>query len=366
MKSLTLQNVRKRFGALEVLKGIDVTLEEGGFLVLLGPSGCGKSTLLSIISGLEEPSDGKIIIGDQVANDLHPKDRDIAMVFQSYALYPSMTVRKNMAFGLNMRGADQNTQDNAVDQVAKLLDIAHLVDRRPAELSGGQRQRVAMGRALVRDPGLFLFDEPLSNLDAMLRVQMRSEIKKLHNRLGTTVVYVTHDQVEAMTLATSIAVMRDGEIQQNGPPDEIYDRPSNMFVAGFVGSPRMNFMDGNLRNTADGLAIVLDAPEGGEGQVLPLGTPVLAASGNGTPVVLGIRPESFRPAVEGDELQIVARIELIEFTGADTLITFTVAGKPVTARLSADYRPSLGDEVTLTVDAGRLHLFARDSEQRLN
>ncbi|MEM7441776.1 MAG: sn-glycerol-3-phosphate ABC transporter ATP-binding protein UgpC [Pseudomonadota bacterium] len=369
MKTLTLRNVRKRFGALEVLKGIDLGLEEGGFLVLLGPSGCGKSTLLNIIAGLEELTDGEVKIGDKVANDLHPRDRDIAMVFQSYALYPSMSVWRNLAFGLNMRGVDKAAQAEAVDRVAELLDISHLLERRPAELSGGQRQRVAMGRALVRDPGLFLFDEPLSNLDAKLRVQMRSEIKKLHNRLKTTIVYVTHDQVEAMTLATTIAVMRDGEIQQYAPPADIYDRPNNLFVAGFVGSPQMNFLDGRIVTDGADVAITLASNEGAQANSIALpgntldGLPVT----DGQSVVLGLRPEAIHPDIgSSEDHTFAAQAELVEITGADTIVSFSLAGQETTARLSAEIKPALGDDLRLAFDCSRIHLFDRDSGVRLN
>lgn len=368
MDALSLTQVRKRFGALEVLKGIDLQLEEGGFLVLLGPSGCGKSTLLNIIAGLEDMTAGEVRIGDAVANDLHPKDRNIAMVFQSYALYPSMSVRRNLAFGLKMRGVDQATQDAAVEDVAKLLDIGHLMDRRPAELSGGQRQRVAMGRALVRDPVLFLFDEPLSNLDAKLRVQMRSEIKKLHNRLATTIVYVTHDQVEAMTLATMIAVMREGEIQQYAAPEDIYERPANTFVAGFVGSPQMNFLRGEVVDGANGPAV----------QVSPIAeavaAPEIVAIGDmngdlevGREVIVGIRPEAIRrqeAAVTGHSLRV--DVDLVENTGADTIISFRIAGHEATARLPAEDKPKLGDTMELGFEFGSLHIFDAETTARLN
>ena len=369
MKALNLQGIRKKFGQVEVLKGIDVSLEEGGFLVLLGPSGCGKSTLLNIIAGLEEPSTGDVVIGDKVSTDLHPRDRDIAMVFQSYALYPSMTVRENMAFGLNMRGADKSAQDIAVDEAAKMLDITHLLDRKPAEMSGGQRQRVAMGRALVRDPGLFLFDEPLSNLDAMLRIQMRGEIKKLHNRLKTTVVYVTHDQVEAMTLATTIAVMRDGEIQQLAPPEDIYDRPKNLFVAGFVGSPQMNFLQGSARKSGSDYAIVLEGNDTSQEFTIPLPKNALSKSdvADGQSVTVGIRPETFRPLIGNEDgFSLTAKTDLVEITGADTLVSFALSGQDVTARLAADIKPALGELVALSIDLGRIHIFDRESELRLN
>src|SRR6202166_16524 len=242
MAFLEINGLRKRFGSVEILKGIDLTLDKGGFLVLVGPSGCGKSTLLNTIAGLESISAGNINIDGRSINDLHPSKRDIAMVFQSYALYPNMSVAQNMAFGMEMRGVPKDERDKAVAAVAKTLQIEHLLDRRPSQLSGGQRQRVAMGRALVRQPRVLLFDEPLSNLDAKLRVDMRVEIKRLHQQTGTTIVYVTHDQIEAMTLATRIAVLKDGELQQVGTPAEIYNRPTNLFVADFMGSPSMNLM----------------------------------------------------------------------------------------------------------------------------
>src|ERR1700686_4625526 len=272
MAFLEISGLRKRFGTLEVLKGIDLSLEKGGFLVLIGPSGCGKSTLLGTIAGLESISAGEICIEGQQVNDLHPSKRDIAMVFQSYALYPNMSVAQNMAFGMEMRGVPKAERDKAVAGVAKTLQIEHLLDRRPSQLSGGQRQRVAMGRALVRQPRVFLFDEPLSNLDAKLRVDMRIEIKRLHQVTGTTIVYVTHDQIEAMTLATKIAVLKDGELQQVGTPNEIYNMPNNLFVADFMGSPAMNLLDGKVTRAnghasimlerAEGAAIELPAPRG--------------------------------------------------------------------------------------------------------
>src|ERR1700759_1195295 len=246
MSTLEITGLRKSFGPVEILKGVDISLEKGGFLVLVGPSGCGKSTLLNTIAGLETITSGEIRIGDRVVNDLHPSKRDIAMVFQSYALYPNMTVEQNMAFGMEMRGVPKAERDAAVADVAKTLQLDHLLKRRPGQLSGGQRQRVAMGRALVRQPRVFLFDEPLSNLDAKLRVDLRTEIKRLHQSTGTTIVYVTHDQIEAMTLATKIAVMKDGIVQQFGTPAEIYNNPANMFVADFMGSPAMNLLSGKI------------------------------------------------------------------------------------------------------------------------
>ncbi|MDK4737197.1 ABC transporter ATP-binding protein, partial [Rhizobium sp. CNPSo 3490] len=260
MAFLEISGLRKRFGAVDILKGIDLELEKGGFLVLVGPSGCGKSTLLNTIAGLETITSGDIRIDGRAVNGLHPSKRDIAMVFQSYALYPNMTVAGNIAFGMEMRGVPQEERKQAIDKVAKVLQIGHLLDRKPSQLSGGQRQRVAMGRALVRDPKLFLFDEPLSNLDAKLRVDMRIEIKRLHQATGKTIVYVTHDQIEAMTLATRIAVMKDGIVQQFGTPAEIYNNPANMFVADFMGSPAMNLVKASVENGAGGLAVSLERP----------------------------------------------------------------------------------------------------------
>src|ERR1700692_2590444 len=290
MAALSIRGLSKRFANLEVLKGIDLDIESGEFTVLVGPSGCGKSTLLNIIAGLERASAGTIEIGGRVVNDIAPKDRDIAMVFQSYALYPSMTVRQNITFGMGCRHVPKARQQEALANVARLLQIEQLLDRRPSQLSGGQRQRVAMGRALVRDPLLFLFDEPLSNLDAQLRVEMRTEIKKLYQRLGKTTIYVTHDQVEAMTLASRIAVMHQGRLQQFAEPRKVYDRPANMFVAGFMGSPPMNFLPAQVSGS-DPATVVLTE---NEGQVtrLPLPGKVANSDGGGRRVMLGIRPEN--------------------------------------------------------------------------
>src|SRR6478609_3473150 len=288
MAFLEIAGLKKRFGAVEILKGIDLELEKGGFLVLVGPSGCGKSTLLNTIAGLETITEGDIRIDDRSIADLHPSKRDIAMVFQSYALYPNMTVAGNISFGMEMRGVPADERQKAIDKVAKVLQIGHLLTRKPSQLSGGQRQRVAMGRALVRDPKLFLFDEPLSNLDAKLRVDMRVEIKRLHATTGTTIVYVTHDQIEAMTLATKIAVLKDGEVQQVGTPAEIYNRPTNLFVADFMGNPAMNLMEASI---ADGM---LSLDRNGDNSIrLPVPSSVVTDNlGNGRKVILGIRPEA--------------------------------------------------------------------------
>lgn len=261
MAFLEISGLKKRFGALEILKGIDLELEKGGFLVLVGPSGCGKSTLLNTIAGLETITAGDIRIDGRTISDLHPSKRDIAMVFQSYALYPNMTVAGNIAFGMEIRKVPKEQREKAIKEVSDILQIGHLLDRKPGQLSGGQRQRVAMGRALVRNPQVFLFDEPLSNLDAKLRVDMRTEIKRLHQRLKTTIVYVTHDQIEAMTLATKIAVLKDGVLQQFGSPAEIYNNPANIFVADFMGSPAMNLLSGTVEKGAGGLTLSLDRPK---------------------------------------------------------------------------------------------------------
>ena len=356
MATLSIQNLRKSFGAVEVLSDINLELEDGGFLVLLGPSGCGKSTLLSIIAGLETSSGGDVLIGTRNVNRVHPKDRNIAMVFQSYALYPTMQVDRNIGFGLEMRKVPRNERQEAVQKAAQLLQIEHLLERKPSQLSGGQRQRVAMGRAIVRDPDLFLFDEPLSNLDAKLRVEMRTEIKRLHDRLGTTVVYVTHDQIEAMTLGTKVAVMRNGVIQQLADPQTIYDRPANLFVAGFIGSPTMNFINGTLDREGDMLVF-----RHGE-QVLPLsrsstdGHPFVGKS-----VIAGIRPESFRAG--GD--MISGLVDVVEPTGPDTLVILNADGQMVTARLGARERPAIGERIALSVDTASISLFDPATEQRI-
>src|SRR4051812_47840493 len=292
MSFLEINNLEKSFGSTRILKGISLEIEKGGFLVLVGPSGCGKSTLLNTIAGLETITSGEIRIDGQVINDLHPSKRDIAMVFQSYALYPNMTVGQNIAFALEMRGVSKEDREKAVAGVAKTLQIGHLLQRRPSQLSGGQRQRVAMGRALVRDPRIFLFDEPLSNLDAKLRVDMRTEIKRLHHATGTTIVYVTHDQIEAMTLATKIAVLKDGEVQQVGTPAEIYNRPANLFVADFMGNPAMNLMEASVTQE-NGRTLLSLTREGDDAIRLPVPGSVQEANlGEGRKVILGIRPEA--------------------------------------------------------------------------
>jgi multiple sugar transport system ATP-binding protein len=372
MASLTIDRVCKRYGAVEILKEIDIAIEDGEFLVLVGPSGCGKSTLLTLIAGLETISEGEIRIDRQRVNELHPKDRDIAMVFQSYALYPNMTVAQNISFGLEMRGVPKPERQRAIAEVAKLLQMEHLLDRKPSQLSGGQRQRVAMGRALVRDPKIFLFDEPLSNLDAKLRVEMRTEIKKLHQRLKATIVYVTHDQIEAMTLATRIAVMKSGILQQLGSPREVYDRPNNIFVASFMGSPSMNLIPARLAEANGGLAVTMSRT--GEGDLtLPLHN---GAGDNirrewlGRDVILGLRPEAIADPREAEahtphHHQIEARVEVTEPTGPDTLAVILLGGKEATARLPADTHVSPGERAGFMVDMSKAVLFDPLSESRI-
>jgi multiple sugar transport system ATP-binding protein len=370
MSTLEIRSLRKAFGAVEILKGIDISLEKGGFLVLVGPSGCGKSTLLNTIAGLESITSGEIKIGDRVVNDLHPSKRDIAMVFQSYALYPNMSVSENIAFGMEMRGVPKPERDKAVVAVAKTLQMEHLLTRRPSQLSGGQRQRVAMGRALVRQPQVFLFDEPLSNLDAKLRVDMRVEIKRLHQQTKTTTVYVTHDQVEAMTLATKIAVLKDGELQQVGSPYEIYNSPSNLFVADFMGSPSMNLLEGKVTKTNGEKQIVIDR-QGHAPIVLPAPASAdIGRLGDGAKIILGIRPE----AVNDDEsvdrnarsvARFDAKVEIIEPAGPDTYVVTHAAGKELTARMRAETPVQVGENHTFTLNLDKAVLFDPQTTRRL-
>jgi multiple sugar transport system ATP-binding protein len=336
MARVTLDKVSKRFGTNEVIKGIDLEIESGEFVVLVGPSGCGKSTLLNLVAGLETLSGGNIYIGERKVNDVPPKDRDIAMVFQSYALYPTKTVHRNITFGMETRGIPREQQQRAVAEFTQLLHIDQLLDRKPGQLSGGQRQRVAMGRALVREPDVFLFDEPLSNLDAKLRIEMRTEIKKLHQRLGKTTVYVTHDQVEAMTLATRIAVMDNGHIRQFGSPEEIYENPVDLFVAGFMGSPSMNIVKGTVVRNG-GYAIEVTDEEG------PVSFPVPEAiSGSlvdrvDQEVFLGLRPEIItHPGAHAPGANVFSferTVDVIEPTGPDTMLVFGLGGTEAIGRV---------------------------------
>lgn len=352
---LNIENLVKRFGSVEVLKDISLSMQQGEFLVLLGPSGCGKSTLLNCIAGLEEISAGVLEIGGKVMNDVPPKDRNIAMVFQSYALYPNMTVAENITFGMKVRGESAATREAKAAEVAKLLQIEPLLDRKPAQLSGGQRQRVAMGRALVRDPTLFLFDEPLSNLDAKLRVEMRAEIKRVHKVLGASIVYVTHDQIEALTMATRIAVLKDGEVQQFGTPAEIYSQPANTFVADFIGSPPMNLLiaqmqavEGGTRLTMESKLILFDA------------RPHPAATATPKPVVLGIRPEHISLG-KGMNLPVVDA----ELAGSDQYVTFQLGPQKLVARLGSD--PLLGPDMMADVafDMAQACYFSPENGARL-
>jgi multiple sugar transport system ATP-binding protein len=319
MASVTLAQVKKSFGSSQVVHGVDIAIDDGEFCVLVGPSGCGKSTLLRMIAGLEEISAGEIRIGGRIVNDVAPKERDIAMVFQNYALYPHMTVFDNMSFSLRLAGEAKERIRERVQSAAKILGLGDYLDRYPRQLSGGQRQRVAMGRAIVRDPQVFLFDEPLSNLDAKLRVAMRTEIRALHQRLKTTSVYVTHDQIEAMTMADRIVVMNAGRVEQNGVPLDLYDNPANLFVAGFIGSPAMNFLRGRLERNGNGLAVRV-----GDGIAIPAPH---AKSDAGREVTVGVRPEHLDVAASG----VPAEVQVVEPTGADTQIFCKVAGSDVTA-----------------------------------
>jgi multiple sugar transport system ATP-binding protein len=353
MATLQVRDVRKSFGSLEVVHGANVDIADGEFVVLVGPSGCGKSTLLRMIAGLESISDGDILIGDQIVNDVAPKDRDIAMVFQNYALYPHMTVERNLGFSLRLRGAEKAAIAKRVAWAAEILGLTDLLGRYPKQLSGGQRQRVAMGRAIVRDPEVFLFDEPLSNLDAKLRVTMRAEIKELQKRLGTTTVYVTHDQIEAMTMADKIVVMRDGMVEQFGAPLDLYDRPNSMFVAGFIGSPGMNFLTGTI--VRDG-GLWFELPEG---QRLPL--PPSSAAAEGQKVIYGIRPEHVRLSGDGIE----ARVVVVEPTGAETQVTARLGDQNIVVVFRERLMLSPGNAVRLAPDAALVHLFDSKTQQRL-
>ena len=360
MAGVTLKAVQKRFDKTVVIRNLDLDIKEHEFMVLVGPSGCGKSTALRMIAGLEEISGGTITIGDRVVNDLPPKDRDIAMVFQSYALYPHMTVRQNLEFGLKIRKMPQAEISKLVNNAAQMLGIDHLLDRKPRELSGGQRQRVAVGRAIVRHPQVFLFDEPLSNLDAKLRVQMRVELKRLHERLETTAIYVTHDQVEAMTLGSRVVVMKDGWVQQVGEPLEIYSRPANKFVAGFIGSPAMNFIPVTV-SEANG-AVYVEAA-GLRGKV-PLEKANALKRYKGQTVTLGIRPEDLRVGSGADsaDLSFDAVVEVVEPLGSEILLDVTVAGQSVVCRVDPSIKAKPHDKVRLTFVPERIHFFETKTE----
>ena len=353
MASVTIEGVRKSYGSVEVLHGVDVSIDEGEFVVLVGPSGCGKSTLLRMLAGLEHITAGQIRIGERVVNDLAPKERDIAMVFQNYALYPHLTVAENMGFSLMLAGAKRAAIAEKVRPAAEILGLAHLLDRYPRMLSGGQRQRVAMGRAIVRDPQVFLFDEPLSNLDAKLRVTMRVEIKELHQRLGTTMVYVTHDQIEAMTMADKIVVMRDGRVEQIGAPLDLYDFPNNIFVAGFIGSPSMNFVRGKIASEGGARHFASDS-----GLRLPL--PDTMAS-DGQQVIYGIRPEHIGVSDTGIPVSVV----VVEPTGSETQIFAKAGGDVIDAIVKDRVHAAPGQQIHFVIDPAHVHLFDATTEARI-
>ena len=367
MSSLDLVSIQKSFGPVHILHDVSIALKDGEFLVLVGPSGCGKSTLMNIIAGLENPSGGLLKLDGKDITQVAPAERDISMVFQSYALYPNMTVAKNIEFPLEMRKVEKSKRTEKVQSVAKLLQIEHLLERKPRQLSGGQRQRVAIGRALAREPKLYLFDEPLSNLDAQLRLDMRTEIKKLHQRLKSTIVYVTHDQIEAMTLATRIAVMKGGVVQQLGTPHEVYNRPANTFVAGFMGSPRMNLAKATVSDVGGALALSFQS---GNGKQISLPLPEQFSylkCYQGQEVIAGIRPEAINlptPNLEHEELQrpFTAKIEVIEPTGAETQVVLNFGGHEFTATLEPDLPLKVGQETQFTVDLTKLVCFDAKTE----
>jgi len=354
MAGVVIRNVEKRFGSTQVIHGLNIEIDDGEFAVRGGPSGCGKTTLLRMIAGLEEISGGEILIGGRVVNNVQPKERDIAMVFQNYALYPHMTVRDNMAFSLMLANTEKAKIEARVAQAADILGLKDLLDRYPRQLSGGQRQRVAMGRAIVRNPQVFLFDEPLSNLDAKLRVAMRTEIKELHQRLKTTSVYVTHDQIEAMTMADKIVVMKDGVVEQTGSPLDLYDTPANVFVAGFIGSPAMNFLSGEVRRSGGSGEVDL-----GQGLSLPL--PSAAPARDGQKVLFGMRPEHLGLGQSG----LPAEVIVVEPTGADTQLYCEVGGTDVVVVLRDRTSCRAGDRIHLVPDLEKAHLFDAASGQRI-
>ena len=365
MASLSLKNVCKVYpNGFEAVKDFNLEIADQEFIIFVGPSGCGKSTTLRMIAGLEDISSGELKIGDRVVNDVEPKDRDIAMVFQNYALYPHMSVYDNMAFGLKLRKVPKDQIDKAVREAARILDLEKLLDRKPKALSGGQRQRVAMGRAIVRNPKVFLMDEPLSNLDAKLRVQMRIEIAKLHQRLGTTIIYVTHDQTEAMTLGTRIVVMKDGVIQQVDTPQNLYEKPQNLFVAGFMGSPQMNFLDAVVR--INGTAVTLEVA----GQSIPLppakAKKLIDGGYNGKTVVMGIRPEDVYDSemfIETAKCVFSSTIKVYELLGAEVFLYFDLGEFPMTARVDPRSNARPGDTVRFAFDVEKIHVFDKETEQ---
>ena len=366
MANLSLQHINKTYpNGFEAVKDFNLEIADKEFIIFVGPSGCGKSTTLRMIAGLEEISSGTLKIGDRVVNDVEPKDRDIAMVFQSYALYPHMTVYDNMAFSLKLRKVPKAEIDKMVREAAKILDLEKLLDRKPKALSGGQRQRVAMGRAIVRSPKVFLMDEPLSNLDAKLRVQMRTEISKLHQRLGATIIYVTHDQTEAMTLGTRIVVMKDGVVQQVDTPQNLYNAPGNLFVAGFIGSPQMNMVDAVVEKKGDDVYLTI-------GKTASIKLPkvkaekLIAGGYVGKTVVMGIRPEDLKDEEVlvnmADEAILEAKIEVYELLGAEVFLYFDVEGANFTARVNPRKTARTGDTVKFALDVSKIHVFDKETE----
>jgi len=366
MASVKLKDVTKRFeGGVTAVSNFTLDIEDKEFIILVGPSGCGKTTTLRMIAGLEEITEGEVYIGDKLVNDVQPKDRDIAMVFQNYALYPHMTVFDNMAFGLKLRRTPKAEIKRRVHEAAKILEIEHLLDRKPKALSGGQRQRVALGRAIVRNPKVFLMDEPLSNLDAKLRVQMRIEISKLHQRLQTTFIYVTHDQTEAMTMGTRIVVMKDGFIQQVASPQTLYERPVNLFVAGFIGSPQMNFINVSIEKRGEGIYLVfgehsLRLPEGQAKKIS-------AEDYIGKEVIMGIRPEDIHDEavyIESMSESVAdANVEVIEMLGSETLLYLFIDEVSITARVNPRTTARTGDTIKIAFDTNKIHLFDKDTEK---
>ena len=359
MATVTFDHVVKKYGEVTAVEDFNLEIQDGEFMVFVGPSGCGKTTSLRMIAGLEEITSGTLKIGDRVVNDVPPKDRDIAMVFQSYALYPHMSVRDNLAFGLKLRKIDKKEIERRVNEAAGILDLGKYLDRKPKELSGGQRQRVALGRAIVREPAVFLMDEPLSNLDAKLRVQTRAEIARLHQRLKTTIVYVTHDQVEAMTMGQRIAVMSQAKLQQVGSPQELYDHPLNKFVAGFIGSPSMNFLPVTLEGSGEGAVL-----KNGDVQI-----PVAKAfregitATSGRDFIVGVRPEHWDVVPTGTEVATVqARADVVEYLGNEELLHIEVGGQDLVAIVSSERRVRPGDVVTLHIPLEKMHLFDTETE----
>ncbi len=366
MANVSLRHIYKIYdGGVTAVSDFNLEIEDKEFIILVGPSGCGKSTTLRMIAGLEDISKGELYIGDKLANDVAPKDRDIAMVFQNYALYPHMTVYDNMAFGLKLRKTPKDEMRRRVEEAARILDIAHLLDRKPKALSGGQRQRVALGRAIVRDPKVFLLDEPLSNLDAKLRAQMRTEISKLHQRLGTTFIYVTHDQTEAMTMGTRIVVMKDGIVQQVDTPQNLYDNPCNEFVAGFIGSPQMNFINATLGKSGSDYTLTFD-----KNVIKVPNKGMNIDSYVGKEVVFGIRPENVYDDPEyiaaNPNGVLEANVDVTELMGAEIYLYLNIAGIPITARVEPTSKAKPGDMVKIALDVNKIHIFDKETEQTIS